>query len=75
MNTRNLYGVFIGTKWAMTTTKRHAIKRAKQDHGIVYVIEGGMGQHWASARYWDAPTFKATGTVVADYRLQLPSKP
>ncbi len=48
--------------WQRATSKRVAVRRARQVNG--YVITVGHGRNMA----WDAPTFKVCGDVVADYR-------
>lgn len=62
----NLYGVFIGTKWAMGCNKRQALALAKREKGYVGVIRDAYGYGTPSA--WDAPTFRVTMTLIADYR-------
>ena len=61
----NLYGVFFGTKWAMTRNKRQALKYAKASRGYVGVIRNADG--YGSPTAWDAPTFRVTMTMIADY--------
>lgn len=60
----NLYGVFFGTKWAMTTNKRRAIVLARENQGLVTVHYGPKAR-WAGP--WDAPTLRAVSDVVADF--------
>lgn len=61
----NLYGVFYGSKWAMTRNKRTAIKAAKANHGYVIVHENAYGP--GSVNTWDAPTFRVCGRVLVDF--------
>ena len=48
--------------WVRSRTKREAVRYARSVNGIV----GMVG--YASTSAWDAPTFKVSATVVADFR-------
>ena len=51
--TRRLYGVFIGTRWAMLRNKRKAIAYAKKHGGEVRYLYDDP-----SISAYDAPTFR-----------------
>lgn len=59
---KNLYGVFAGTKFGMTTNKRKALTEAKKRGGFVTRMDYPHDTH-----AWDAPTFYACSDVIADY--------
>ena len=53
---QKLYGVFWGTKWGLTTSRKVAVERAIKEKGHVYWVPYHRGDSW------DAPTFRAVGT-------------
>lgn len=57
---RPVYGVFFGTKWAMTRSKRKAITEAKK-HADGQVFKR---DHCEDNESWDAPTFRAMSTQI-----------
>lgn len=57
-----IYGVFHGTKWALTHSKRRAIVYARRNNAMVGRLRGDGP--------WDAPTFKALCTPIADFSLR-----
>lgn len=52
--------------WCMSRRKRDAIAKAKAMNGYVGVIRHAYG--YGSPQSWDAPTFRVTMDLVADYR-------
>jgi hypothetical protein len=60
---KNLYGIFVGSKWAMTTNKGKALQLAKAEKGIVTSMPDPKG-----TAAWDGPTFRACSDVIADFR-------
>ena len=58
----SIYGVFFGTKWALTTNKKQALAAAKKHQGYVTRMP-----YDSSRGPWDAPTFKVCSTLVADF--------
>lgn len=58
-----LYGVFIGTKWALTRNKKKALTLAKENHGTVRAMPLPSG-HYS----WDAPTFRVSSDEIANYQ-------
>lgn len=75
-NNSALYGVFFvqGTIvpvpcFGLMTNRRKALQAAKMRQGYVMVIPRGMDRSiWGSIRAWDAPTFRHTADLVADFR-------
>lgn len=61
----NLYGIFFGSSWVMTRSKKQALKSGKANGGVVIVQTNAYGP--GSVRTWDAPTFRTTGTLLADF--------
>ena len=55
---QKLYGVFWGTKWGLTTSRKVAVERATKEKGHVYWVPYYKGDSW------DAPTFRAVGTSI-----------
>jgi hypothetical protein len=62
----SLYGVFIGTRWALGRNARQARAYAKRERG--YVIEVKHAYSYGAPSSWDGPTFRVTGDLIADYR-------
>ena len=59
----SLYGVFVGSKWTMTTNKKKALTFAKHHAGYVRVMPYPKDTY-----SWDAPTFHACSELLADFR-------
>lgn len=67
---RNIYGIFIGSKWCVCTNKREAIAFVKQ-----YIAEGFIScyvramslDNYNSAGSWDSPTFYACSNGIYGY--------
>lgn len=64
---RYTYAVFFKTKrgkevWARTNNKRQALRFARLHSGYVTALDYHSGKG-----AWDAPTFKACSTLVADF--------
>jgi len=51
---KGLYGIFIGTKWAMCRSKRRAIAEARKHVGATV---RRMNLPARDNRSWDSPTF------------------
>lgn len=62
-----IYGIFSGGKWGMTTSKREAMKIARNTKGEVRHLNAK-----GAAQYWDMPTFYASSNPVADFRDPAP---
>lgn len=58
-----LYGIFVGSTWAMTRNRRIADRKARQVGGYVVRVTDAPEYH-----SFDAPTFRVLGDLVADYR-------
>jgi hypothetical protein len=61
---RQLYGIFAGTKWNMTTNKHVAMKAARVNHGSVRVMPYPYDTH-----SWDRTTFHACSEEIANFQL------
>jgi hypothetical protein len=63
----NLYGIFAQVNgkahWTMVRNKRQALSHARRWKAYVVRVTDDP-----SIGAWDAPTFKALGDVIADYR-------
>lgn len=59
---QGLYGIFIGTKWAMCRNKRRAIREAKRIGAEVRMMP------LPSTMSWDSPTFYTCSDRIADFR-------
>ncbi len=62
MARHGLYGVFVGTKWAMCSNKRTALREARRMQGEVRRMP------LPNTRSWDSPTFYTCSDRIADYR-------
>lgn len=74
-NNSALYGVFYVDPatgrpcWGLRTNRRRAVSAARAHKGQVRVIPNGMSRGiWGSVTSWDAPTFRVTSDLVADFR-------
>jgi len=68
-----IYGVFMDPdKWAMTHNKRRALRAARNRHGYVvrnrYEAPSREDRRRGLVTGWDAPTFRAVGEIIADFR-------
>jgi len=51
--------------WALCTSRKHAVAFARRQAGSVYVHRNTAGNE-----VWDAPTFRSTGDLVADFSVK-----
>ena len=59
----SLYGVFVGSKFGVTTNKKQALAFARKHGGFVTRMPYPGDTH-----YWDAPTFRVCSFLIADVR-------
>lgn len=68
------YGIFFTDKttkrgmMAFSTRKREAETFARQNAGTIGRMSGAVWRDGVRAGGWDAPTFKVSAEIVADYR-------
>ncbi len=60
---KKIYGIFVGTKWGMTTSKALAIRLGQVAKGEVRSVND-TPEHMS----WDMPTFYTCSTTVKDFR-------
>lgn len=62
----SMYGIFFGGRWALSRSKKRALALAKREGGYVMVLRSAFGA--GTPRRWDAPTFRTTAELLADFR-------